>query len=46
MSHTSYLDRHPVAALGSDDAVPLVVEDLVVVDGQVVAVVVRVKAVT
>ena len=40
-----YLDRHSVAALGGDDAVVAVVVDLVVVDGQEVAVVVGVKAV-
>ena len=41
----SYLDGHPVAALGGDDAVVPVVVDRVVVDGQEVAVVVGVKAV-
>ena len=42
---TSYLDGHSVAALGGDDAVVPVVVDLIIVDGQEVAVVVRVKAV-
>ena len=41
----THLDRHTVAALGSDDTVVLVVVDLVVVDGQVVTVVVGVEAV-
>ena len=45
MANTSYLDGHPVAALGGDDSVVPVVVDLVVVDGQEVAVVVGVKAV-
>ena len=43
MANTSYLDGHPVAALGGDDSVVPVVVDLVVVDGQEVAVVVGVK---
>ena len=41
-----YLDRHPVAALGSDDSVVTVIVDIVVVDCQEVAVVVGVEAVT
>ena len=44
-SGVSYLDGHSVAAFGSDDAVVTVVVDLVVVDGQEVAVVVGVKPV-
>ena len=46
MRQTSYLYGHSVAALRCDYAVPLVVEHLIVVDGQVVAVVVGVKAVS
>ena len=42
----THLDGHIVAALGGDDAVPVVVVDDVVVDRQVVRVVVRVKAVS
>ena len=41
----AHLDGHSAAALGGDDAVVPVVVDLVVVDGQEVAVVVGVKAV-
>ena len=40
-----YLNRNPVAALGGDDPVVPVIVDLVVVDRQKVAVVVRVEAV-
>ena len=40
-----YLDGHSVAALGGDDTVVSIVVDLVVVDGQEVAVVVGVEAV-
>ena len=41
----AYLNGHSVAALGGDDAVVSIVVDLVVVDGQEVAVVVGVEAV-